>query len=297
MSDCPSWETLQQLLDEQLSPDERPGVDTHVQSCPDCQKLLTKLTPLETRLPPTGREAIAAPSPAPAQREGHVAEDAQRSVRAAPVTLQQFVDNLDRSGLLSSAQVSLLLDTLPVEERPSDAQALARELIRQGKLTKFQAAAVYQGKIESLVLREYVILERLGAGGMGEVFKALHRRMDRVVALKMLPPKAMSSPNAARRFQREVEAAARLLHPNIVTAFDAKEHHGLHFLAMEYVEGQDLARIVKDRGPLRVTEALDCILQAAKGLEYAHKHGVIHRDIKPANLLLSTDGTVKILDM
>ncbi|MCY2995949.1 MAG: serine/threonine-protein kinase, partial [Planctomycetota bacterium] len=189
------------------------------------------------------------------------------------------------------------MGSLPAEKRPSDAQGLARELIRQGKLTKFQAAAVYQGKIKSLVLREYVILERLGAGGMGEVFQARHRGMNRVVALKVLPPRAMSSPDAVRRFQREAKAAARLLHPNIVTAFDADEDHGLHFLVMEYVEGQDLARIVKDRGPLGVAEALDCIVQAAKGLEYAHTHGVVHRDIKPANLLLSTEGTVKVLDM
>jgi formylglycine-generating enzyme required for sulfatase activity len=100
-----------------------------------------------------------------------------------------------------------------------------------------------------------------------------------------------------QRFQREVEAAARLTHPNIVRAFDAGEGGGSPFLVMEYVPGDDLASIVKKRGPLSVDQAIDCIAQAARGLEFAHSRGVIHRDIKPANLLMDTKGTVKILDM
>jgi tRNA A-37 threonylcarbamoyl transferase component Bud32 len=132
---------------------------------------------------------------------------------------------------------------------------------------------------------------------MGLVLKAEHRRMERLVALKVLSPKVTKSPEALRRFQREVKAAARLEHPNIVTAHDADEANGTHFLVMQYIDGTDLSSLVKKSGPLPVDQALDCILQAARGLQYAHEHGVIHRDIKPANLLLDRQGTVKILDM
>jgi serine/threonine protein kinase len=211
--------------------------------------------------------------------------------------LEQFVENLSQTGLMSADEVSTLCDALPPEERPADAKALARLLVRQGKLTKYQATAIYEGKHKHLVFGEYVILDRLGAGGMGVVFKARHRRMDRVVAIKVLPAEAMKSPAAVERFYREVRAAARLSHRNIVTAHDAGEHHGMHYLVMEYVEGKDLGQVVAENGPLPVEQAVECIAQAAEGLEYAHGMGVIHRDIKPGNLLLSTSGLVKILDM
>jgi formylglycine-generating enzyme required for sulfatase activity len=129
------------------------------------------------------------------------------------------------------------------------------------------------------------------------VLKAEHRRMERLVALKVLSPKFTESPAAVARFQREVKAAAKLNHQNIVTAYDADEAGGTHFLVMEYVEGTDLSALVKKDGPLPFDRALHCVIQAARGLEYAHGRGVVHRDIKPANLLLDRDGTVKILDM
>ena len=132
---------------------------------------------------------------------------------------------------------------------------------------------------------------------MGQVFKAEHRRMKRVVAIKMLPPAVTKDAAASARFQREVEAAAKLSHPNIVAAYDADEANGVHFLVMEYVEGKDLSVLVKQDGPFSVEKAVSYILQAARGLEFAHGEGVIHRDIKPANLLLDKKGTVKILDM
>jgi hypothetical protein len=148
-----------------------------------------------------------------------------------------------------------------------------------------------------LVVGNYVVLERIGQGGMGQVYKAQHRKMKRLVALKILPSSAMKSPDAVKRFQREVEAAAKLSHPNIVTAYDADESHGVHFLVMEYVEGRDLAAWVRAYGPLAVEVAADCILQAARGLEYAHSQGLFHRDVKPSNLLRDSNGVVKVLDM
>src|SRR5262249_38111579 len=123
------------------------------------------------------------------------------------------------------------------------------------------------------------------------------RRMKRIVALKVLSPEITRHPIAIQRFQREVEASARLTHPNIVAAFDADDARGVHFLVMEYVEGSDLKNMVRKQGPLSVNLAIDCILQAARGLEHAHAAGIIHRDIKPNNLLLDSKGTVKILDM
>ncbi len=132
---------------------------------------------------------------------------------------------------------------------------------------------------------------------MGQVFKAEHRRMKRIVAIKMLPRNLTKDAPSVARFQREVEAAAKLSHPNIVAAYDADEAGGIHFLVMEYVEGNDLSALVKKHGPLSVAKAVNYVLQAARGLEFAHKKGVIHRDVKPGNLLLDAEGTVKILDM
>jgi serine/threonine protein kinase len=212
------------------------------------------------------------------------------------VPVEQFARDLVESGLLSADEVAAARNDLPGGHR-DDSQALARLLVQSKRLTKYQAAAVYQGKSQHLVMGNYVVLDRIGAGGMGQVYKARHRRIDRTVALKVLSAKALEQPGAIKRFHREVRAAARLVHPNIVTAFDADEANGTHFLVMEFVDGQDLATIVKSRGPMTVERAVDCILQAARGLDYAHGMGVIHRDIKPANLLSSHGGEVKILDM
>ncbi|HUT88004.1 MAG TPA: protein kinase, partial [Thermoguttaceae bacterium] len=214
-----------------------------------------------------------------------------------PVSVEQFVENLVRSGLFTPAELAAFQQDLPPDRRPRKPQDLARELVQAGWLTKYQAAEIYQGKTKGLVLGDYVVLDEIGAGGMGQVFKAWHRTMERTVALKKLPQKTMRSPQAIERFHREVKAAARLEHPNIVTAYDAGEAEGIHFLVMQYVDGRDLADVLAERGPLPVAEALDYMIQSARGLEYAHDQGVVHRDIKPANLLLDQRGTVKILDM
>ncbi|HUG18350.1 MAG TPA: protein kinase, partial [Planctomycetaceae bacterium] len=142
----------------------------------------------------------------------------------------------------------------------------------------------------------YRIVEQIGKGGMGDVFRAEHKLMNRLVALKVINSQLVKHPHAVERFRREVQAAARLAHPNIVTAFDAEQAGDAHFLVMEFVKGRELASLVKEGGPLSVSEASDCIRQAAEGLQHAHEHGMVHRDIKPHNLMLSPNGQVRILD-
>ncbi|MGH7170973.1 MAG: WD40 repeat domain-containing serine/threonine protein kinase [Gemmataceae bacterium] len=178
-----------------------------------------------------------------------------------------------------------------------DPRSLARELVRRGWLTPFQINQLFQGRAESLVLGSYVLLDRLGEGGMGTVFKALHRKMGRIVALKALRSERVSNADAIRRFHREIQAAARLVHPNIVLAYDAGEACNVHFFTMEHIEGRDLARLVREEGPLDAARACDYVRQAALGLQHAHEQGMVHRDIKPHNLLLSNTGVVKVLDM
>jgi serine/threonine protein kinase len=143
---------------------------------------------------------------------------------------------------------------------------------------------------------QYVILEPLGQGGMGRVYKARHSLMNRVVALKVIGAELLENPEAVERFHREIRAAAQLSHPNIITAHDAGQAGDTHFLVMEFVEGNDLAKVIGQYRQLPAYHACVYIWQAASGLQHAHERGLVHRDIKPSNLLLTTGGTVKILD-
>lgn len=146
-------------------------------------------------------------------------------------------------------------------------------------------------------LREYRILEKLGQGGMGAVYKALHTRLDKLVALKVLPAESVQDAELVARFDREMKAVGKLEHPNIVRAMDAGCHEGTRFLVMEFIDGMDLGGIVKRCGQLRIADACEVIRQAALGLRHADEHALVHRDIKPSNLVLNADGVVKILDL
>jgi len=144
---------------------------------------------------------------------------------------------------------------------------------------------------------DYLIHRQIGAGGMGQVFLAEHVRMQRIVAVKTLQFDRMQNPTAIERFYDEIRTASRLMHPNIVTAFDAGEAEGVHYLAMEYVEGMTLTQVVARHGPLPIGEAASVIRQAALGLLHAHRAGIVHRDVKPGNLMRANDGTIKVLDL
>jgi eukaryotic-like serine/threonine-protein kinase len=147
------------------------------------------------------------------------------------------------------------------------------------------------------VLGPYQLLRKLGRGGMGTVYEAMHTRLRKRVAVKVLPESRINDSGAVARFYREMEALGGLAHPNIVSATDAGEAGGRHYLAMEYVDGLDLAALVRLYGPPSLADAAEVIRQAATGLQYVHEHKRVHRDIKPANLMLSASGEVKILDL
>ncbi len=145
----------------------------------------------------------------------------------------------------------------------------------------------------------YELIEQLGEGGMGTVYKARHRKLDRIVALKIIKNEKISNKKALARFQREAKSAAKLSDPHIVAIYDAEEVDGINYIAMEYMEGTDLGNLVKKKGPLPIPQACEYIRQAALGLQHAFEKGLIHRDIKPANLFLAkTDKgeMVKVLD-
>ncbi len=143
----------------------------------------------------------------------------------------------------------------------------------------------------------YILLEKLGQGGMGSVYKVRHERLDKVLALKVLPVELTNKADVVARFQREMKSVGKLEHNNIVRATDGGEVDGVHYLVMEYVEGYDLAKLVATKGLCTVNNACVMLHQASQGLQYAHKSGLIHRDIKPSNLFLTKQGQVKILDL
>jgi formylglycine-generating enzyme required for sulfatase activity/tRNA A-37 threonylcarbamoyl transferase component Bud32 len=219
------------------------------------------------------------------------------------VTTAALLDELRKLRLLPAEQLEEW-SRLP-QKQNLEPRDLGRQLIERGWLTAYQANQLLQGRGPDLLLGPYLLLERLGEGGMGTVFKARHRTLGRLAALKVIRKERLENPDAVKRFHREVRAAAQLNHPNVVLAFDAAEAGSRTFLVMEYVEGIDLAKLVKAKGPLPVATACEYVRQAALGLQHAHERGLVHRDIKPANLLLAkaspgASGSaplVKVLDM
>jgi phosphate ABC transporter phosphate-binding protein len=213
--------------------------------------------------------------------------------RTASVSREQFLQNVKDSGLSLADDIQRVVASLT----ETDGDALAQQLVGRGDLTAYQASALLQGRVADLRIGGYEVLDLLGQGAMGTVYRARHRTMKRVAAIKVLAPEVAKHESFAQRFQREVETLARLHHPNIIMAFDAGESPAGPFLAMEFVQGRDLAREVQAAGPLGLADSVACILQAARGLEYAHEQGLIHRDVKPANLMRDVRGVVKVADL
>ena len=177
---------------------------------------------------------------------------------------------------------------------PSDEQ-LANRLVETHRLNAWQAKQLLDGRTK-FNLGPYRIVDSIGQGGMGQVFKAEHEKFGRVVAVKVLP-RDKSTPEAVANFTREIRALASLDHPKLVSALDAGEDGNVHYLVTEYVPGTDLRKLVRRDGPLAMSVAVSIISQVAEGLEYAHARGIIHRDVKPGNVLVSPEGESKLSDL
>ena len=167
-----------------------------------------------------------------------------------------------------------------------DAAALADYLVEIDWLTPYQVETLFEGAWDELVVGPFILLSRLGEGGQSHVYKAWDTRQGRIVAVKLFRQDLQSKDDAIRQFQRERNTIALLSHPNVIKTFDACEDGRRCYFTMEYVEGTDLDRFVKESGPLPVEQACDFIRQVAQGLQHAHQLGLVHRDIKPANLFL-----------
>jgi eukaryotic-like serine/threonine-protein kinase len=206
-----------------------------------------------------------------------------------------FLLALEASGFLSSERVQELQQW--TKSTSADTNAIAKELNKRAWLTPFQIREIYRGRVRELTIGAYQLLDLIGEGGMGRVYRAHHPRLQRDVALKVIRKEKLTNPQTVRRFRQEIQAVAQLSHPNVVLAFDADEANGDHFLAMELVDGTDLTKMVQTRGPLPVMEACDYIRQASLGLHHAYERGLVHRDIKPSNMIAAKNGQVKILDL
>jgi serine/threonine-protein kinase len=209
-----------------------------------------------------------------------------------------LLDRLRDIELLSPAQLEELAK-LPEASDP-DPRALGRVLLQRKLLTRFQVTQAALGKGKELRVGKFLLLDKLGEGGMGQVYRAKDTRMGRLVALKLMRKEKLAKPDSVKRFYQEIQAASQLNHPNIVIAYDADQVGNLHYFSMELVDGIDLAQQVRQSGVLPVALACEYVRQAAVGLQHAHEKGLVHRDIKPANLLVANNaGTpqVKILDL
>jgi serine/threonine protein kinase len=213
----------------------------------------------------------------------------------------RFRETALASGLLAAGQLDAVEAELRLVMNPQTAepvawdQAVADLLVGQGLLTKFQAREMLAGR-RRFRLGQYTVLDEIGRGGMGQVFKAEHAMMGREVAVKVLP-RAKSTPEYEAAFQREIRMLARLDHENLVRALDAGHDAKVYYLVTELVPGFDLRKQILKYGPLDEIAAASVIVQAARGLAYAHEQGLVHRDVKPGNLLVTQDGRVKVLDL
>jgi serine/threonine protein kinase len=172
---------------------------------------------------------------------------------------------------------------------------LANRLVEAEVISRYQCNELLNGRTK-FNLGPYVVTDFIGAGGMGEVYKAEHDVMGREVAVKVLPA-SKSTPEAITSFSREIRTQAKLDHPNLVRAYDAGNDGRVHYLVTEYVPGMDLRRLIRSEGPLNVNQAASVIMFAALGLDYAHQSGLIHRDVKPGNILVTPEGIGKVSDL
>lgn len=219
-------------------------------------------------------------------------------------TAEHLIQALRASGLFSSEQLKKMVREL--KPLGDDTPTLMRHILQREWMSLYQLRKILHGKTAELHLGSYVLHSKIGEGGMGKVYRCVRKSDGQSVALKIVRPILLANPVIRKRYAREVSTSLSLKHPNIVTVFDAGEVDGRYYLAMEFVDGIDLSRMVKEFRPLAVAEACEYARQAALGLHYAHKAGFVHRDIKPSNILVAGErhipqatepAVVKIVDM
>jgi serine/threonine-protein kinase len=217
-----------------------------------------------------------------------------------------LMEALRQSGLLDATRIDQLTESL--HEHPRGPEDITNELVASGELTALHARRFLQDRSAELFLGPYLLLDAIGLGRVGRVFRARHRARGHIVAVKVLREDVRDDDQVLQRFRREVLAVSKLSHPNLVRACDVEEIGTAHFYAMEYVAGRNLAEVLDQVGALPVGPACDYLRQVALGLQHAHELGMIHRDIKPANMLIAPPdgqmegreghwGTVKLLDL
>jgi serine/threonine-protein kinase len=218
----------------------------------------------------------------------------------AKLEVEAFLDLLRRSELVEQSRLDAALAELQAAcggKLPADTDAVARHLVDAGLITPWQCDRLLEGRYRGFFLGKYKLLGHLGTGGMSSVYLAEHVLMQRRVAIKVLPKQRVNDSSYLARFHLEAQSAASLDHRNIVRAYDLDNFGDLHYFVMEYVEGRDLQKLVKDEKPLEYARAAEYIRQAAEGLAHAHEAGLVHRDVKPANLLVDRKNVVKVLDL
>lgn len=262
LPDCVEPDELRAFSLGQVDDDRFEQIQAHLVECASCEDTVAAFDDTADSLIASVRAAA-----------GSAAADAEI---AGGEVAGRLSESAHDSGVLKDALSRVLGQMPPPSEQDGNGDAASQVVER---------------------IRDYELVEQLGAGGMGTVYRALHTRLEREVALKLLPARRLRDTAAVARFEREMKAIGRLDHPAIVRATDAGVVDGTHFLAMDYVEGIDLSKLVRLNGPLDVASACEVIRQAAVGLQYAHEQELIHRDVKPSNLMLDRRGEVRILDL
>ena len=209
---------------------------------------------------------------------------------------EDFLGVLRKSGLVEAERLNEVAASRKDVSGPLS-EEFTKALIDAGLVTDWQLRQLKKGKHRGYFLGQYKLLQELGKGGMSSVYLAEHTGMHLPVAIKVLPLKRVDEKSYKQRFEREAHASFRLNHPNIARATNFDNQGDLYYIVLDYIEGIDLYKKVKESGPLPIKEAIEYVRQAALGLQYAHEEGLVHRDIKPANLMLDKRGTIKILDL
>jgi serine/threonine protein kinase len=217
---------------------------------------------------------------------------------SVPASVVDLVALIRKSGAIDEQKLNDYIHRRQVSgELPADVQECTDDMVNEGVLTLFQAEQLLLGKYRGFMIGKYKLLERIGVGGMGQVFLCEHMYLKRRVALKVLPPSKAEQGSALGRFYREARASAALQHPNVVRTHDIDQDGNLHYIVMDYVDGPNLLEVVKRFGPLDYRRAISYVRQIALALDFAFKNQIIHRDVKPGNILIDRKGNARLLDL